>query len=128
MMSKSKLWMALLALAFGAVAQTPGPTVDVTVSGTGVVSVSPTTVVVAQSDNTVTWSLATSKSYRFASSGGVSIPSSAGYACVNNAANTQVVCTRGARTVGSFAYTLSVVPVGSAPAAGGTPNIWLQND
>jgi hypothetical protein len=128
-MRKNKLWIVLVALAFGAVAQNPGPTVTVTVNtSTGAVSVSPTTVVVAQSDNAVTWSIATSKHYRFASSGGVSIPSSGGYSCVNNADNSQVVCTRSTRTVGSFAYTLNVVPISTGPAAGVTPNAWVQNE
>jgi hypothetical protein len=128
-MRKNKLWMVLVALAFGAVAQTSGPTVTVTVNpSTGAISVSPTTVVVVQSDNAVTWSLTSTKNYRFASSGGVSMPSSAGYACANDTSNSQVVCTRVTRSVGSFAYTLNVVPVGAAVPAGVSPNAWVQND
>jgi hypothetical protein len=131
-MSKKKLWMALVAwvtLAFGAMAHAQGPTVSVTVnSTTGAVSVSPTTVVVVQSDNTVTWTIAANRNYRFASSGGVSIPSSGGYSCVNNATNNQVVCSRTTRSVGAFAYTVNVVPISTAPPAGGTPYGWLQNE
>lgn len=111
-----------------ALAQTPGPTVDVSVNAsTGAVTVSPTTVVVAQTDNAVTWTI-TVKGYRFATSGGVSMPASAGYSCSNQASNSQVVCTRTTRVLGSFAYTLSLVPVGSSAPVGGSPNGWLQND
>jgi hypothetical protein len=98
-MSKHKLWIGLVALACGAVAQTPGPSVVVTVSGSGsgaAVAASPATVVVAQSDNAVTWTM-TTKGYRFAPSGGVSMPTSAGYLCANQTNNAQVVCTRTTR-------------------------------
>jgi hypothetical protein len=83
--------------------------------------------VVAQSNNTVTWTL-TTKGYRFATSGGVSMPSSANYVCANQANNSQVVCTRTTRVVGSFAYDLNIVLMGSGQPVGGAPNGWLQND
>jgi hypothetical protein len=128
-----KMWLGWAALALAmasgtAFAQTPGPTVDVSVNAsTGAVTVSPTTVVVAQADNAVTWTI-TVKGYRFATSGGVSMPASAGYSCSNQASNSQVVCTRTTRIVGSFAYTLNLVPVGSSVPVGSVPNIWAQND
>jgi hypothetical protein len=127
-MSKNTRWMVLAALACGAVAQTSGPNVGVSVNAsTGAVTVSPTTVVVASTENTVTWTLS-GKSYRFASSGGVSMPASAKYSCANQANDSVVVCTRTTRVVGEFAYTLQLVPVGSSAPVGVTPSFWVQND
>jgi hypothetical protein len=120
--------LGAVAVALSAVAQTTGPSVLVSVNAsTGVVTLTPTTVVVAPTANTVTWTMGV-RSYRFASSGGISMPTSAGYSCSNQDNNTKVVCTRVTQVVGSFAYTLNLVPVGSAHPVGQAPNGWTQND
>jgi plastocyanin len=127
-MSKHKLWVGWVAGVMAAVAQAAGPSVDVSVNAsTGAVTVTPATVVVAATDDSVTWTMSV-RSHRFAASGGVSVPSSSTYSCVNQDNNSKVVCTRTTRVVGSFAYSLNVVPVGSAPPAGGAPYGWLQNE
>jgi hypothetical protein len=127
MMSK-KLWIVWAAVAFGATAQTSGPNVGVSVNpGTGAVTVSPNLVVVPATASQISWTLGV-RSHRFASSGGVSIPASSGFSCSNQDNDSKVVCSRTTTVVGEFAYTLNLVPIGTAKPAGVTPNVWVVSE